>query len=1296
MQTHNERVNPYVGPRAFQTGEKLYGRDREIRQLADLLVAERIVLLHSPSGAGKTSMIRAGLIPQLEGQGFYFLPVVRVNQEPPATNGAGEVNRYVYSVLLSLEEEVENPDEQLSPEELQSMTIRDYLARRAERHLQAQPEGAFAYREESEQDEILIFDQFEEILTINPSDRAGKEAFFEQLGEALRDRQVWALFSMREDYMAALAPYHRPVPTRFHITYRLDLLGTQAAMQAIQAPARSQGVTFVDTAAHRLVDDLRKIQMQRPDGSLQEVPGLYVEPVQLQVVCYRLWGHLAPDDIEITEADLAEVGDVNTSLAEYYGERVAAVAAATGVRERAIREWFQRELITEQGIRSQVIMGQETSGGLSNAAIRQLEDAHLVRGEKRRGVTWFELAHDRLVDPVSSSNTTWFYEHLSPLQRQAGLWQAENRPERLLLRGGALDEAEQWAQAHAAELNATEQDFLEASRKARQREVEEQERQKQAVKLEEQARLARKLRQRLVLASIAAVVALLFFAAAAYFGYDASLQRDNAATNAAIAQSASTQAVGNAITAEANADLANAASTQASLERATALAASTQAVAGQTTAVAAEATSAYNADVAQEQSIIAQEQAQLAQSRQLASQSLGYLGSINQPAISPLLAAQAYNTTHTNEALGAMLYNIQLGLSESIVDNSGPLPVQNNSVYSVAISPDGQHMAWGLAEGTVDYWNLQTNQIEAKRQPHQDKVFSMTFSPDGRYLISGGNEGYIVIFDTENQTDLSTTNLFAPIFSLAVSPDGTRVAATRSTDIIILDISDPANPEQVQELQGINSAVLAVSWSPDGTRLASGGRDNIVRVWELDKGSAIRVLEEHTGEIRGLAWSPDSRLLASSGSDGQVIVWDVNNGVAAGNPLTSDVFDFFYGVSFSSDGRFLAAGQGNGTIRVWKWPSGELFQAIQAHDGVVYSVAFSPQPGTTQLASGGQDGRIGLYTINVQDPLGQDITPQGLNGEVLDIRLIDDDSRLLAVAAPNGVEIQEMSGGELNFRTNFAGLFNAAAFSPQGDKILLGAVDGFVVLADTVSGGVETRFPAKRAEITSLYYFPDGDRTAVATGQSQVVGSAVDDADLGQINLYDLNSGEAIGAPIVTGMMVTALAYDSQANRLVVGQEDGQIRFWDLDSGEETGLPLDQHNSPVTSLAIFEDGRLLASGGADRKLVLTDLHTSQALGPALLGANSDLSALTFTPDGTWLYSGTSAAHMLLWDTDPESWKARVCKQAGRNLTPNEWLQFMPSDQPYEKTCPEFTLEPFLFQIAGTVILESLKLVIPSS
>ena len=154
-----------------------------------------------------------------------------------------------------------------------------------------------------------------------------------------------------------------------------------------------------------------------------------MEPVQLQVVCYRLWQNLAPDDNLISEEDVAHIGDVNQSLRGYYAERVAAIGEETGIPERKLREWFERKLITETGIRSQVLMGQGQSEGLDNAAIRLLENAHLVRAEKRRGVTWFELAHDRLIQPVRQDNAEWFQANLSLLQRQAEVW-LQRRPAR--------------------------------------------------------------------------------------------------------------------------------------------------------------------------------------------------------------------------------------------------------------------------------------------------------------------------------------------------------------------------------------------------------------------------------------------------------------------------------------------------------------------------------------------------------------------------------------------------------------------------------------------------------------------------------------------------------------------------------------------------------------------------------------------------------------------------------------------------------------------------------------------------
>jgi len=449
--------NPYVGPQAFKYGEKLYGRDREVLSLLDLLIAERIVMLYSPSGAGKSSLVQAGLMPKLEGEGFWVLPVMRVSLEPPAGIAAETSNRYVLSAILWLEEGRDEA-ERLSDADLASLTLAEYLDRREE--ALEELEGT-----------VLIFDQFEEILTVDPTDRAAKQAFFRQVGEALRAPHRWALFSLREDYIAGLDPYLRLIPTRLHTTFRLELLGEAAAREAIQKPARDAGVDFTDPAAQKLVDNLLgKMLVQQADGSTHEERGLFVEPVQLQVVCLDLWDRLPAQTTRIEPSHIDQVGDVDTALANYYAAAVERIARDYDVPERVIRRWCGQELITQGGIRSQILRQEAATHGMAAPVINALVDVYLVRAEKRRGLTWYELAHDRLIKPVQTDNDRWEAGHLSTLQRQAALWVDQGRPEGLLLRAEALVDAERWAQDHADELQDSERDFLARSQEVRKAE----------------------------------------------------------------------------------------------------------------------------------------------------------------------------------------------------------------------------------------------------------------------------------------------------------------------------------------------------------------------------------------------------------------------------------------------------------------------------------------------------------------------------------------------------------------------------------------------------------------------------------------------------------------------------------------------------------------------------------------------------------------------------------------------------------------------------------------------------------
>ena len=407
------RSNPYVGPRAFRNGEKLFGRGHETDALLSLLLAERIVVLHSQSGAGKTSLLQANLIPRLIEEGFDILPPARVSRLP-AEAPKGQVCRYALSTLIDWESERKDPR---SPEELVHYELDAYLAERS--------------RQRPDAPQVIIFDQFEELLTLDATDVDAKREFCRQAGIVLQNRMRWAIVAMREEFIGALDPFLDYFPTRLASRSRLELLSPDAAQASIAGPAESAGVKFSPEAVERLVSDLRKVRQQVSATAVDERDGPFIEPVQLQVVCTRLWENLPADATVVTAERVVDVGNVDEALGGYYATAVARAAAAGGCQEGDVRRWIETALVVNR-VRAQVLQGSEAAHNVSADAVKALEDAYVVRREERRGGIWFELAHDRLVTPVLKDNARWRDESMSDIEKLAARWIAEGRPNRLL------------------------------------------------------------------------------------------------------------------------------------------------------------------------------------------------------------------------------------------------------------------------------------------------------------------------------------------------------------------------------------------------------------------------------------------------------------------------------------------------------------------------------------------------------------------------------------------------------------------------------------------------------------------------------------------------------------------------------------------------------------------------------------------------------------------------------------------------------------------------------------------------
>ena len=155
--------------------------------------------------------------------------------------------------------------------------------------------------------------------------------------------------------------------------------------------------------------------------------------------------------------------NVSDALSDFYKATIEGAVKETGVQEADIRNWFGKILITSMGTRSTVFRGEKSTGGIDNKTVDYLESRHIIHAEFRAGARWYELNHDRLVELILNSNRNWL-ETLSPLQKQAALWNDQGRDETWLFSDQALKEVEKWAKENSGIITQTEKDFLAESK----------------------------------------------------------------------------------------------------------------------------------------------------------------------------------------------------------------------------------------------------------------------------------------------------------------------------------------------------------------------------------------------------------------------------------------------------------------------------------------------------------------------------------------------------------------------------------------------------------------------------------------------------------------------------------------------------------------------------------------------------------------------------------------------------------------------------------------------------------------
>jgi WD40 repeat protein len=900
-QTREQTVNPYVGPRTFteREGRFFFGREREARDLTARIVSERLLLFYAQSGAGKSSLINTRIIPKLrDEERFQVLPVGRVSGAAPA-HAAALDNIYAYNLMASLD----RGDDQ--PARLSKVTLSDFLARLSRETVidaAGQRSWRWLYKPELAIERppaaaadgsarfVLIIDQFEEIITSHPARWREREDFFRQLNQALLDDpNLWVVLTLREDYVAALDPYAELTFNRLRARVYMQRMDTAAALDAIRKPAELAGRAFADGVAEQLVDNLRQV---RVPGQQSTVAGQYVEPVQLQVVCYQLWQNIQhrPPGL-ITASDLLEAGDVDRALTQFYEESLAAVLTdptAAEVSERQLRTWFDDELITEAGTRGLVHQDADSTGGLPNGVVAALQRRFLVRAEARGGDAWIELVHDRLVEPVRASNAAWFPMHLSALQRQAALWEEQGRSDGLLVSGEALVEAEQWASMHTEPLEAHEQDFLAACQEVRRKANQEQQ-QSQRIKI-----LAAAATLGLLIALALAVVAIFSLG-------EVEQQKKLAHANQLLAQA------------------------QTAAER------------YPQRALLLEVEALREALDAGEDSFV---EGELALRTSLAVMAGG------EPLLDQQLEPVSWAISPDKKWFVAgggdhplLVWNLQ-------VTDSKPVSLTGSiegNPESSPFSPDSRWLSSDSDEGAANLWDLQASQSLS----HSLGSFIYgpdSFSPDARWLVSGVDEDTVLLWDltasepVSHSLDGANFNYYPPSFS----PDARWLVSGVDEDTVLLWDLTALEPVS-HSLDGASFNYGPPSFSPDARWLVSDVDEDTVLLWDLTASEPVsHSLDGASFNYGPTSFSQDSDWLVSGVGENTALLWDLT----ASEPIsyTLDGASFIYGApSFSPDSDWLVSGTGEDTALLWDLQASE--PVSHSLDGAIYNYdrpPFSP------------------------------------------------------------------------------------------------------------------------------------------------------------------------------------------------------------------------------------------------------------------------------------------------------------------------------------------------------------------
>lgn len=615
----------------------------------------------------------------------------------------------------------------------------------------------------------------------------------------------------------------------------------------------------------------------------------------------------------------------------------------------------------------------------------------------------------------------------------------------------------------------------------------------------------------------------------------------------------------------------------------------------------------------------------------------------------------------------------------------------SDTVQAVDFNPDETLLASGSNDGLVIIWDVETGE-EVHRidltaaDEDRHRVRAVAFSPDGTMLTASDRDGQaIVVWNTEDYSEIQRIDELGDWATrLEFSPDSTQILAGFDDETSAVILYDVASGEQIISFGNDDvrhsDTIDGIDFSPDGTLVASGSRDDRLIIWDIETGEPLTIIEAET-DVTGIDFSADGQFILGGGGPDvnfSLRVWSVETGLLVEDPLTGHV-EFPNDAEFDSTGRFIISGSGDTTVRVWSLQTNRELYTLTGHVGSVRDVTFSRDGLLAASASADE-------TIRIWD-LAHGAQLQQFNGHLATnvvsvVGFVPNSTHMFSGGWDANLVLWDTESGEELFRfPDHERWVLDSDINATGTRLIVGHEGGAVVY-ELESNEEIMRFTEHNASVRRVAISPDG--TIAITGGND-----------NQLMMWNVDTGELLIDPIVTGNTPDSVSFNADgtrfifsttANTIVIRAVDNpsedlyvfedlgdfakftvneaqilvvdsnRVMLIDLETGTEV-IGFDGHNSEVFAIDLNSDESQLATGSSDGTIRLWDVASGSELRRISVG--TEVYSVAFSADDVTLASGDFAVR--LWDIEPPSVEDVLswadANRYNRALTPDECGQF---------------------------------------